>query len=76
MLSCNALLIWDTHRTLNPWLVLFKPEMASSIIQSLLTIARDGGDLPKWPLANVCAHFYRAFTRNRQNDALAGTLAA
>jgi hypothetical protein len=27
--------------------------MAFSIVQSLLTIARDGGDLPKWPLANV-----------------------
>ena len=51
--DCNALFIWDTHRSLNPWLVLFKPDMAHAVVLSLLTMARDGGDLPKWPLADV-----------------------
>jgi hypothetical protein len=53
LFHCNQLRRWDTHRTLNPWLLLFKPKIASSIVLSLLTIALDGGDLPKWPLANV-----------------------
>jgi putative alpha-1,2-mannosidase len=54
MHNCNNLRRWDTHRSLNPWLVLFEPQMAFAVVQSLLTMARDGGDLPKWPLANVC----------------------
>jgi len=44
--------IWDVHRTEFPWLVLTQPEVMNDIINSMLLMYRDGGDLPKWPLAN------------------------
>jgi putative alpha-1,2-mannosidase len=76
MQNTNTPLIWDTHRSLNPWLLLFKPATVSSIVQSLLTIARDGGDLPKWPLANVCAAAPVHGRPDSLEPAFAGTLVA
>lgn len=44
--------MWDTYRTLHPLLVLVKPDRQRDMLQSLLTMAEQGGYLPKWPLAN------------------------
>ncbi len=43
--------MWDTYRTLHPWLHTMMPERASDMMKSLLTMADQGGKLPKWPLA-------------------------
>lgn len=45
--------IWDTHRSQAPWLILAAPERARDVARSLVQIAKDGGDVPRWPLANV-----------------------
>jgi putative alpha-1,2-mannosidase len=45
--------IWDTHRTQSPWLVLAAPNRARDVARSLVRIAAEGGDVPRWPLANV-----------------------
>eukprot|EP01130_Rhizamoeba_saxonica_P016699 TRINITY_DN776_c0_g2_i2.p1 TRINITY_DN776_c0_g2~~TRINITY_DN776_c0_g2_i2.p1 ORF type:complete len:695 (+),score=149.93 TRINITY_DN776_c0_g2_i2:261-2345(+) len=44
--------IWDVHRTQFPWLVLSDPERMADIIKSLIIMYKEGGDLPKWPMAN------------------------
>lgn len=43
--------LWDTYRTLHPLLVLLYPQIQRDMIHSLLAMARDGGELPRWPLA-------------------------
>jgi predicted alpha-1,2-mannosidase len=43
--------MWDTYRTLHPLLVLLTPKRQRDMIHSLLAMARQGGDLPRWPLA-------------------------
>jgi putative alpha-1,2-mannosidase len=45
--------IWDIHRSQTPWLLLAAPETAVAVANSLLTMAAQGGKLPRWPLANV-----------------------
>ena len=45
--------LWDVHRTQFPWLSLAMPDVFTDIIASLQEMARVGGDLPRWPLANV-----------------------
>ena len=44
--------IWDTHRTQFPWLSLFEPTIMRDIVRSLLLMYQQGGDMPRWPLAN------------------------
>ncbi len=54
--------IWDVHRTEFPWLTLYKPDVMTDIVKlnfqvelinrSLLLMFDEGGDLPRWPLAN------------------------
>jgi putative alpha-1,2-mannosidase len=44
--------LWDTHRSLNPMLVLLAPDVAADITESLVTMANQGGALPRWPMAN------------------------
>lgn len=44
--------LWDTHRTLNPWLTLVQPDVSLDIARSLVRMAEQGGDMPRWPLAH------------------------
>ena len=44
--------IWDTFRTQFPWLTLMQRDVMKDISQSLVTMYQQGGDLPRWPLAN------------------------
>eukprot|EP00026_Physarum_polycephalum_P007181 Phypoly_transcript_07238.p1 GENE.Phypoly_transcript_07238~~Phypoly_transcript_07238.p1 ORF type:complete len:536 (+),score=94.37 Phypoly_transcript_07238:231-1610(+) len=44
--------IWDVHRTQFPLLALLAPSRFGDIIQSLVQMFEQGGDLPRWPLAN------------------------
>ncbi len=43
--------LWDTYRTLHPLLVLLYPKIQRDMVHSLLAMAREGGELPRWPLA-------------------------
>lgn len=42
--------LWDTYRTLHPLLVLLTPDRQRDMVRSLIAMARDGGELPRWPL--------------------------
>ena len=44
--------LWDTFRTLHPWFTLEDPELENDMVSSLLQMSRDGGSLPKWPMAH------------------------
>ena len=43
---------WDTYRSLGALHALLAPGRASDIAQSLVDMAAQGGQLPRWPLAN------------------------
>ena len=45
--------LWDIHRTQLPWLSLTSPEVYVDIIRSLEAMGEEGGDVPRWPLANI-----------------------
>ena len=45
--------IWDIHRSQIPLLNMLRPDISSQVAQSLVRMYRDGGDLPRWPIANV-----------------------
>jgi predicted alpha-1,2-mannosidase len=42
--------LWDTFRTQHPALVLLYPEYQRDMLESLLTMTRQGGYMPRWPL--------------------------
>lgn len=42
--------LWDTYRTLHPWLTLVYPEIQLAFLRSLAQMAVDGGAMPRWPL--------------------------
>lgn len=45
---------WDVFRTTMPWMSLTTPEFAAGITSSLLIgVEQDGGQLPRWPFANI-----------------------
>lgn len=44
--------LWDTYRTANPAYMLFYPEQARDFASSLVTMAAQGGALPRWPAAS------------------------
>lgn len=44
--------LWDTFRTLHPWYTLVHPELQLDMVRSLVRMAADGGELPKWPLGH------------------------
>lgn len=48
----SDLSLWDTFRTLHPWLTLVYPEVQRDIIVSLLKMYEQDGFLPIWPSAN------------------------
>ena len=43
--------LWDTYRTLHPFLTLVYPERESEIVRTMLDMAKENGYLPKWELA-------------------------
>ncbi len=48
----SDLSLWDTFRTLHPWLTLVYPEVQRDIIVSLLKMYEQDGFLPIWPVAS------------------------
>ena len=44
--------IWDVHRTKIPFIVFHDSQRGNDIIHSIMINVEQGGDLPKWPLAN------------------------
>lgn len=47
--------IWDIHRTQVPLLDLLRPDVSADIARSLVGMYLEGGDIPRWPIANVYA---------------------
>ena len=45
--------LWDIHRTQLPWLSLTAPTIFADVVRSLEAMGVEGGDVPRWPLANV-----------------------
>ncbi len=43
--------LWDTYRTLHPFLTLVYPERQSAIVRTMIDMYRESGWLPKWELA-------------------------
>lgn len=44
--------LWDTYRTLHPWLLLMEHAANTPFVDSLLAFAETGGALPRWALAH------------------------
>ena len=42
--------LWDTYRTLHPFLTLVYPERESEIVKTMIDMAEENGYLPKWEL--------------------------
>lgn len=45
--------LWDTYRTLHPFLTLVYPEVQSDIIKTMIDMYKESGYLPKWELAGI-----------------------
>lgn len=45
--------LWDTYRTLHPFLTLVYPEVQSEIIKTMIDMYKESGYLPKWELAGI-----------------------
>lgn len=43
--------LWDTYRTTHPLYTLLWPEHHRDMLRSLSTMGREGGNLPRWPMA-------------------------
>ncbi len=43
--------LWDTYRTLHPLMTAAWPETHAHMLESLAAMVRQGGGLPRWPLA-------------------------
>jgi len=48
--------LWDTYRTLHPFLTLVFPERQSAMIRTMLDMYKESGWLPKWELAGNETH--------------------
>ncbi len=48
----SDLSLWDTFRTVHPWLELADPETAELMAASLAQMGADGGAIPRWPLGH------------------------
>ncbi|HSQ66899.1 MAG TPA: GH92 family glycosyl hydrolase [Polyangiaceae bacterium] len=42
--------LWDTYRTLHPFITLLYPEDAADLAASLVQMGKDGGFIPRWPI--------------------------
>jgi len=52
----STLSIWDTFRTWNPLQTILDPSLVSDIIDSMLKMYEDWGELPVWPLGYFDTH--------------------
>jgi len=41
--------LWDSFRTLHPWLALTDPDVQRDCLRSLMAMYADGGFMPRWP---------------------------
>lgn len=41
--------LWDSFRTLHPWLTLTDPDVQRDCLRSLMAMYADGGSMPRWP---------------------------
>ena len=48
----SDLSLWDIHRTQTSLLTLLQPNVSLDIVKSLIRMYKDGGVLPRWPIAN------------------------
>jgi len=48
--------LWDTYRTLHPWLILTEHDHNELFAASLIAMASEGGAVPRWSLAHGDAH--------------------
>lgn len=44
--------MWDTFRTAHPWYIVTDPRAQRDFAQSIVQMTRDGGSVPRWPLAH------------------------
>ena len=49
---CSEMSLWDTYRTLVPFLDLVAPERALDQVQSLVAMSKAAGFFPKWPIGD------------------------
>lgn len=52
----NDFSLWDTYRTLHPWLLLTEDERNGDFAASLVAMANEGGAVPVWGIAHGDSH--------------------
>jgi predicted alpha-1,2-mannosidase len=52
----NDFSLWDTYRTLHPWLLLTEDARNADFADSLVAMAREGGAVPVWGIAHGDSH--------------------
>src|SRR3972149_467271 len=52
----SDLSLWDTYRTLHPWLMLAEHPLNEAFAASMLQMAEEGGAVPLWALAHGDTH--------------------
>ena len=48
----NDFSLWDTFRTLHPWLMVAHPDEQADMNRSLVQMAVDNGTFPRWPMGH------------------------
>lgn len=48
--------LWDTYRTLHPWLMLGEDPVQADFVASLVAFGVEGGAAPRWSLAHADVH--------------------
>lgn len=48
----NTFSLWDTFRTLHPWMLLALPDRQQDMNRSFVRMIEDGGSLPRWPMVH------------------------
>jgi predicted alpha-1,2-mannosidase len=52
----NDFSLWDTYRTLHPWLLFSEDDHAEDFAASLVAMAEEGGAVPVWGIAHGDSH--------------------
>ena len=52
----NDFSLWDTYRTLHPWLLLTEDDHNADFAESLVSMAAEGGAVPVWGIAHGDSH--------------------
>jgi len=52
----NDFSLWDTYRTLHPWLLFSEAEQNADFAASLVAMAKEGGAVPVWGIAHGDSH--------------------